>query len=304
MLHVDFHMHSNASDGELAPEALMDLAHERGVGALALTDHDTVAGVERASERAARLGIAFVPGTELSCRYASTGIHLVALGFDIKAPAMRDFLARQRELRRLRSKCFDERFRAIGLTGVVALAEKIAGNAAVMSRSHIASALLEMGVVGDRNEAFERYIGNGKPCFVDLGWPDIREGVEVAHEAGGIIVLAHPGRYRFSCTAEHDAMIEAFRAAGGDGIEVSSGSQHPKCTDFYARVARSASFLASTGSDFHRLESDRPGPGCQPPLPEGLRPVWESPVLEPFLGGVLDALSKGEANPRQGGTNP
>ena len=133
---------------------------------------------------------------------------------------------------------------------------------------------METGVVKNQQQAFDRYLGEGGPAYVEAPWPSLEEGVRFLLERGALPILAHPGRYRLRRGWEADAMIDAFLAAGGKGIEVTSGSQSAEANVHYAQVARDRKLLASTGSDWHSDRSPRPRPGCQPPLPADLTPVW------------------------------
>lgn len=271
---VDLHTHTNASDGALSPEALVALARESGVTLLSVTDHDTAAGCPRAQKAAKEAGIAFIPGVELSVRWGGTVLHVVGLGIGPEDPLVVERFRETARLRAERGVKMGEAFEAIGLSGAYEGALARADSPLTLSRTHFAAWLLETGVVKNQQQAFDRYLGEGGPAYVEAPWPSLEEGVRFLLERGALPILAHPGRYRLRRGWEADAMIDAFLAAGGKGIEVTSGSQSEEANVHYAQVARGRKLLASTGSDWHSDRSPRPRPGCQPPLPPDLTPVW------------------------------
>ncbi len=271
---IDLHMHSSASDGDLTPDEVVTLCAREKVDLMALTDHDTVAGLSEAREKAHALGLRFINGIEVSSAWGRLGIHIVGLGFDPEHPAMVALCDRQVRRRHERSERMRTLFAEAGLLPVFEHALTLATNPLIFSRAHVAKALVALEVVDSMDAAFNRYVGDGKPLFVEQAWPTLDESVNVIHEAGGLAVLAHPGRYRYHSPLMRDLLMEHFAEIGGDAIEVTSGSQSTRDTAYFAGVAKRFDWWASTGSDFHREEGARPLPGAQPPLPDGLKPIW------------------------------
>lgn len=272
---VDMHMHSNASDGALAPEAVVSLCARQNVRLMSLTDHDTMAGVPAAAKAAESLGIRFVPGVEASTLWAGQTIHVVGLGLDPQSPGVAAFFADVSEKRERRGREMGAAFEKLGMPGAYEGAVELAGGKTDnLSRTHFGLWLLREGYIRQYQEAFDKYLSRGRPCSVDVVWPSVPEAVEFIRREGGIAVLAHPGRYKYQNAWEEAALLETFRDAGGRAIEVTSGSQGERANIHFADVAREMGFLASTGSDWHSERSKRPFPGGQPPLPRDLTPVW------------------------------
>lgn len=271
---LDLHMHSTASDGSLTPEALVRMcAHRCGVRMMALTDHDTVAGIEQAQRASQLEGIVFVPGIELSTLYAERNIHIVGLGInhhDEELLAVTTHLCAERDRRAVRMA---ERFAELGFEGMFEQALSFSPRETNISRLHFAKALIERGIVKNQQEAFDRYLGEGKPAYVAAPWGSVADAVALIHRARGLAVLAHPGRYQFKADWQLDALVEGFAECGGDGIEVVSGSQSPAFTQKAVQYARFYGLAVSSGSDFHSEAGSRPLPGMQGDLPSGLHSV-------------------------------
>ncbi|MDQ7988436.1 MAG: 3',5'-nucleoside bisphosphate phosphatase [Candidatus Dactylopiibacterium sp.] len=274
ILNADLHSHSTMSDGLLAPADLVCRAHANGVDLLALTDHDEIAGLAEARAAAQGLGLRFVNGAEVSVSWQDQSVHIVALGFDAAHAGLRDGLARVRGGRDARARRMSDALAAIGIRGVYEGALRHAGNPALISRAHIARHLVEIGVARDVASVFDHYLVRGKPGFVDHEWATLEEAVGWIHAAGGLAVIAHPGRTRVS-RAGMDLLFARFRDLGGDAIEVVSGTQcGPQALEF-ARVARRYGFLASRASDFHGPGESAVDVGRAERLPAGLAPVWD-----------------------------
>ena len=267
-------MHSNASDGQLPPEALPELCAQNGVKLMSLTDHDTMAGTKAAGAAAKRLGIAFIPGIEFSTLWGGTGIHVVGLGLDPESPGIAGFVAGTQMKRVERGRAMDENFARVGIHGALEGALHYAENSTSLSRTHFALWLLEKGHVKNYQEAFDKYLKPGRPGYARVEWPATVDAVRFIREEGGVAVLAHQGRYEFSAEWMSDQLLEDFKAAGGEAIEVTSGSQSRATDIIFAQKSREMGFLASTGSDWHSPRSARPSPGMQPALPKDLTPVW------------------------------
>lgn len=271
---IDLHCHSTASDGALSPSALLERASERGVSHLALTDHDTIAGLAEAGRAAQQLGIVLVPGVELSCLWKSRTIHVVGLDFDPGDTGFLGALEHQNENRWARARMIADRLDRLGVDGLLDKATAAAGGD-VPGRPHFAEVLVGEGVVRNAAQAFKRYLGNGKAGDVKAYWPELPEVVRWINEAGGIAVLAHPRKYQLTATKLRELTAD-FRRAGGQAIEVSTSGQSSGDLGFLAELCRKEQLLASQGSDFHF-----PGaPWCElgriMKMPDGLEPVWHS----------------------------
>jgi predicted metal-dependent phosphoesterase TrpH len=273
MRNFDLHCHSNVSDGVLAPASLAARAKARGVDVWALTDHDEVSGIAEARAAARDLGLAFVPGVEISITWAGQTVHIVGLHIDERNAELVQGLARTRSGRELRAREMAEQLAAAGIPDAYEGALSYAGNPDLISRTHFARYIIDRGVCHDVASVFRHYLVEGKPGYVPHRWASLQQAVSWIKAAGGIAVIAHPGRYKFDDTA-YDALFAEFRDLGGTAIEVITGSHTPDQYDEYARVARRYGFLASRGSDFHGPGESRIDLGELPPLPAGVKPVW------------------------------
>ena len=273
MLKVDLHCHSNVSDGVLAPAAVAAYARKSGVDVWALTDHDEVAGIKAARTAANDLGMRFVPGVEISVTWANETVHVVGLQIDEDNRALIDGLAATRNGREARGREIAAQLEQAGIPGAYEGALNYVGNPDLMSRTHFARYLVEIGVCGSTSEVFRRYLTEGKPGYVPHRWASLEDAVRWIRGAGGIPVIAHPGRYKFSDTAQ-GVLFDEFRQMGGNTIEVVTGSHTPDQYATYAELARRYGFLASRGTDFHAPGEARVEFAELPPLPAGLTPVW------------------------------
>lgn len=269
---IDLHTHSNCSDGVLAPADLVARAAKCGVRTLALTDHDTVAGLGEAATAAREYGVEFVPGAELSARFEEQVIHIVGLGIDPEDASLRIGLGRQQSKRAARAEEMGRRLAKLGLA-VDDRAHALAG-VGQLTRTHYARALLQAGHVREVQEAFDRYLGRGRPAYVRADWATLEDAVSWIGSAGGMAVLAHPARYRISAT-QRRKLLTAFREAGGRGIEVATGNVRRDDFYRYADLARQHGLMASAGSDFHDPAQAWIELGRVPELPAGLTPVWQ-----------------------------
>ena len=274
-LNADLHCHSTVSDGTLAPAEVVRRAHANGVQLLALTDHDEVGGLDEAHRAAAELGLAFVPGVEVSVTWGGETIHVVGLDIDWRHPTLVAGLADTRSGRDARGRDMGAQLAAAGVPHAYEGALRYAGNPALLSRTHFARYLVECGVCADTREVFGRFLVEGRPGFVPHRWARLPEAIDWIVGAGGVAVLAHPGRYRLDAT-QLWALMSEFREAGGRGIEVVTGSHTPPQYGQFARFAREFGLLASRGSDFHSPTESRVDLGRLPPLPAELDPVWRA----------------------------
>ncbi|BEV16595.1 PHP domain-containing protein [Herbaspirillum sp. DW155] len=272
-LKFDLHCHSNVSDGLLSPEEVAARARANGVGVWALTDHDEVGGVARARAAARALGMEHVAGVEISVTWAGHTVHIVGLRIDENDQTLIDGLAATRNGRERRAREIAEALERHGICGAYEGALKHVGNPDLISRTHFARYLVECGTCCDTKEVFANYLTEGKPGYVPHRWATLEESVRWIRGAGGVAVIAHPGRYKYTPT-QFGALFDEFKQLGGVAIEVNTGSHTPEQYQEYAQVARRYGFLASMGSDFHGPGESRMDLGALPPLPSGVKPVW------------------------------
>lgn len=241
--HVDLHAHSTASDGSQSPEAAVRAAHKAGVAALALTDHDTLAGIAEAQETADAVGLRLVPGVELSVHQGAQEVHL--LGLHIRdVGALQDELELYRDLRRARAASIVARLNRLGIAVTMDEVLTAAAGGAV-GRPHVARALIAGGHVKDSRDAFDRYLGAGRPAYVDKERLDIADGIALIHRAGGIAVLAHPGG------EGRRERIEPLVPMGLDGLEVRHPSHSGEDSRRLEALAEFFGLVLSGGSDWH-----------------------------------------------------
>ena len=275
LTNADLHSHSNVSDGTLAPEDIAARAHAQGVELWSLTDHDEVSGQRRARDAALALGMDYLTGTEISVSFAGETVHIVGLGFDADDAALNAGLAATRSGRLQRAKRMAEGLAQVGIPGAFEGALQYVGNPDLISRTHFARFLVESGACNDTYEVFGRYLTEGKPGYVPHQWARLGDAVRWITGAGGLAVIAHPARYKFSPTAEY-ALFTEFIAHGGRGVEVMTGSHSTAEQVRYGDTAREFDLLASRGSDFHSPGESRTELGSLPDLPGALKPVWQA----------------------------
>lgn len=271
-LRYDLHCHSTASDGALNPSELVSRAHEQGVNVLALTDHDTVDGLDEARLRAEYLGIRLINGIELSCTHLNQCLHIVGLNIDPDHPVLREGLAQQQALRDERAKRIAEKLAKKGILGVYEAVLADAGMGEI-TRTHFADYLLRHAYVSSMQEAFDRYLNKGQAAYVSTTWASLEEVVTWIVDAGGIAVLAHPLRYKLSSKWINRALT-VFKASGGQAIEVVNGRSGPEEIRLAQQFAERHQLLASVGSDFHAPDSPYLELGRLADLPPQLIPVW------------------------------
>lgn len=274
ILNADLHCHSIVSDGTLTPEELAQRARANGVELWALTDHDEIGGQRRAAAAAKANGLRYLTGCEISVTFAGETVHIVGLGFDAEDPRMVQGLADTRDGRGPRAREMAEGLAKVGIHGAYEGALKFVGNPALISRTHFARFLVETGHCKDTPEVFRKYLTEGKPGYVPHRWANLKDAVNWITQGGGIAVIAHPGRYKFSATEEY-ALFSEFKAHGGRGVEVVTGSHTAAEYVEYADMAREFGLAASRGSDFHSPDESHCDLGALPYLPGDLTPVWE-----------------------------
>jgi predicted metal-dependent phosphoesterase TrpH len=269
----DLHNHSTCSDGLLTPTQLIDLATRNGTDAIALTDHDNIDGLEEADRAARQAGIGFVPGVEISVSWGDTTLHVVGLNIDPASADLRAALEEMRSGRLARGRQIEAALAKLGFEGTFEAALALAGNETLLSRTHFARHLVERGAAKDIQNAFDRYLGTGKPAYVSHRWASLEEAVGLISGSGGVAVLAHPGRYDLK-PMFRDELLTQFKTLGGAAIEVVTGSHRPEQYATWGRVAQHYGFLASRGADFHGLGESPCEPGRLPSLAATLTPVW------------------------------
>jgi hypothetical protein len=274
ILNADLHCHSVVSDGTLTPEALAERAKTNGVELWALTDHDEIGGQQRAAAAAHAQGMHYLTGVEISVTFIGQTVHIVGLGFDIHNTALNAGLAQTRGGRGQRAHDMAAGLAKVGIKDAYEGALKFAGNHDLISRTHFARFLVESGVCKETNEVFRKYLTEGKPGYVEHRWATLKDAVTWITEAGGMAVIAHPARYKFSANQEF-ALFTEFKGHGGQGVEVVTGSHTPAEYLSYADTAREYGLAASRGSDFHSPAESHTELGTLPYLPGQLTPVWE-----------------------------
>ncbi len=274
ILNADLHCHSVVSDGTLTPEALAQRAKANGVELWALTDHDEIGGLARAAAAAQAQGLPFLTGVEISVTFIGHTVHIVGLGFDANDPRLTQGLQQTRGGRGQRAMDMAAGLAKVGIAGAYEGALAFAGNPELISRTHFARFLVDTKVCKDTHEVFRKYLTEGKPGYVEHRWATLKDAVTWITQAGGIAVIAHPARYKFSTNEEY-ALFTEFKAHGGQGVEVITGSHTPAEYLSYADTAREFGLAASRGSDFHSPEESHTELGTLPYLPGALTPVWE-----------------------------
>ena len=273
-LSVDLHCHSTVSDGVLTPDAIATRAFERGVNIWALTDHDELSGQALARQTAEQHGMKYLSGVEISVTWAGKTVHIVGLGIDAQDSGLLEGLRQTRDGRADRAKRIGTNLERLGMPGAFEGALTYAGNPELISRTHFARYLVEKGFCPNVQIVFDRYLSDDGPAHEPMQWAKLETAVSWIRSAGGIAVIAHPGRYHYTET-QFGAFFDAFKDCGGLGIEVVTGSHSTEQFSHYAQVARDYGFLASCGSDFHSPKESRHDLGSLPALPADLTPVWQ-----------------------------
>lgn len=270
---IDLHTHSNRSDGVLAPAELVGRAASAGVGVLALTDHDTTAGLDDAAAAATAAGIRLVPGVEISASWRAQAIHVLGLWIDPAAPSLIAQLAAQAARRHTRMGKICARLTQLGLPGDELLAA-VTALPGLPTRAHLAQAMVAGGHVGRADAAFRQYLGKGKAAHFAAEWPPLAQIIAWIKDAGGVAALAHPARYALSAGARGQLLTE-FAAAGGTALEVVTGGNGAQHVEASAMLAIRYGLAGSVGSDFHDPRHTWNPLGRSLKLPAGVVPVWQ-----------------------------
>ena len=319
---IDFHCHTNASDGGLSPSELIERAYGRGLNALAITDHDLTAGVADAMETAARLNakllngdadapvetyikenaevngvdngelhrapsertLIVIPGVEFSTTWYDEQIHIVGLGIDPNNDSLKELEAKLKVARTQRAVAIGEKLKRLGFDRPYERCCEQAREGASITRGNYARLIFQDGKAKSVDDAFHKFLRRGQDAYVKSVWGPIEETVEVIKAAGGIAVLAHPRRYKISNMRLRKLVYE-FKKAGGEAIEVSSSQQRQLDRDYLVQLCHKYEMLASLGSDFHN-EGFHRDLGQNIDLPSDVTPVWHSPILERYGMGA------------------
>ncbi len=273
-MNADLHCHSYYSDGLLSPSDVMRRAHAHGVELATLSDHDETAGVPEAHDTALELGMRFVSGVEVSVTWGDDQtIHVIGLGIDIYNHALSDGLEAVRGGREARALRIGDELAKVGIVGAYDGAMRHARNPALISRSHFARYIVECGLAKDVKSVFNAWLGRGLPGYIPHQWATLEQCVSWINGAGGVAVVAHPGRYWMEPKVM-ESFLGEFKELGGRGIEVLSSSHRPEKVEIFADYARRFGFLASRASDFHAPGESWTDLGKLPSLPPDLKPVW------------------------------
>lgn len=271
-IQYDLHTHSTASDGTLPPAELVQAAAAAGVDVMALTDHDTLAGVDEAVWMAEKQGLCLIPGVEISVTWQGATVHILGLNVNPECEVLQQGLVGLREYRDWRAEEIGRRLDKRGIGGAFEAACTLS-TGKLVSRTHFARFLVAEGYARDVRQVFRKYLVQGKPGHVPGKWAALEDAIDWILQAQGTAVIAHPARYNMT-RSKLRKLIAAFKELGGRGLEVISGS-HSK--DEYLTMARHAKefgLLSSAGSDFHDPKNPWIALGKLPPLPTGCEPVW------------------------------
>jgi len=274
---ADLHCHSTVSDGVFTPDDLARRAKDSGVTLWSLTDHDELSGQAIASETAREIGLTYLTGVEISVTWANQTVHIVGLGFDPMDATLVEGLRQTRAGRAQRAQRIGNRLAELGMPGAFEGALPFAGNPELISRTHFARFLVQAGYFPNVQAVFDRLLKDDGPAHEPMQWATLESAVNWIRGAGGVSVIAHPGRYKYT-PLQFGALFDTFKDLGGCAIEVVTGSHSVPQFKEYAQVARHYGFQASCGSDFHSPEESRIDLGSLPPLPVDLKPVWQDLV--------------------------
>lgn len=271
---IDLHCHSIYSDGLLSPAMLFDRAQHMGVTTLALTDHDTVAGIAELQQAATGHAMRIIPGIELSVQWKKYDIHVLGLNINIHAESLQQIIVQQQAQRLQRAQAIGEALQRCGIKDMYAKACALAGHTQI-GRAHFAQVLLKEGMVRDIKAAFKTYLGKGKVAYVPATWINLSTAVTVIQAASGQAVIAHPLKYGLTRTKLHE-LVQEFQTLGGAGIEVVSGEIMDDDIEKMSKLCKKHALFASSGSDFHGEGLSRVGLGRQKSLPKHCTPIWDS----------------------------
>jgi predicted metal-dependent phosphoesterase TrpH len=270
-MNIDFHCHTTASDGSLSPKELLELAAEREIDMLSITDHDTLEAYQQLNSASNTINI--IPGIELSSQWNRRGVHIVGLNVGLSSPSILEGVKQQSNARRERAQKIAEKLERFGFKDCLAGAQSFASGPHQIGRPHFARYLVKIGAVSNIQQAFKRYLGAGKAGDIKDQWADPQTVIGWIRDAGGVAVLAHPTKYKLTRSKLIELLAD-FKAVGGEAMEVISGSQVPSVTRDMARLAQDMGLEASCGSDFHAPNQEWASLGRVAPLPENCTAIW------------------------------
>ena len=270
-MNIDFHCHTTSSDGSLSPKELLELAVEREIDMLSITDHDTLEAYQDISS--ANNSIEIIPGIELSSQWNRRGVHIVGLNVSLSSEPILEGVKRQSNARRERAQKIAEKLQRFGFDDCLAGAQSFASGPDQIGRPHFARYLVKIGAVSNIQQAFKRYLGAGKAGDIKDQWADPETVIGWIRESGGVAALAHPTKYKLTRSKLVELLAD-FKTAGGEAMEVISGSQVPSVTRDMARLAQDMGLEASCGSDFHAPNQEWASLGRVAPLPENCTAIW------------------------------
>ncbi len=268
----DLHSHSLASDGTLTPTELINRAKENQVSVLALTDHDTTSGIMEAQQAAKKAGINLLPGIEISTTWKNKTLHIIGLNIDPDYSELKLGLEQLQKKRTLRAEKIAEKLAKKNFPGALEAINKAAGKS-MITRTHFADFLVSNQYVNSQQQAFDHYLGQGKPAFVSIQWAELETAISWIVNSGGIAILAHPLRYKLTASWIR-RLLSAFKDMGGEAIEVVTGRSTEQDIFISAKYARDFDLLGSVGSDFHSPANVWVELGRLAPLPADIVPVW------------------------------
>jgi len=268
----DLHCHSTASDGALPPTEVVLRAKEHGVTTLALTDHDTVAGLENAKKTADELALNLIPGIELSCSWSKKTFHIIGLNIDPNNAELLEGIHGIQTTRIERAKKIAHKLEKNKIPGAFDAVQQAAGSG-MITRTHFADFLLKNNYVNSMQGAFDHYLGQSKSAFVSTQWAELDDAIHWITNSGGIAVVAHPMRYKLTASWMR-RFLTAFKEAGGQGMEVVTGRSNPDEIRRAIHFARQFELHGSVGSDFHTPKNKWVELGRLAPLPPSIHPVW------------------------------
>ena len=266
-MRIDLHTHSDRSDGTTSPAALVHAAVAAGLDVLALTDHDTSDGWDAAAEAARATGLTLLPGMEISCRWGYAGVHLLAYLPDATYPPLAEELARILHGRTARMPTILRRLNEVGVAIEVDDVHRVSGDATASGRPHVADALVALGVVADRNEAFARFLGPGGPAYVHRYVAPLERMIRLVAEAGGVTVVAHPWARRMHAGLDRHDFAD-LQSLGLTGIEVDHQDHAPDAREGLRSIAQDLGLVVTGSSDHHGAGKVDHELGCNTTAPE------------------------------------
>ncbi len=271
MRFADLHLHTYHSDGTRSPREVIDLSRDAGIDIVAISDHDNLAAYFDIKSYADERHVTLIPAAELSCNYEGVDVHILAYAFNPFDERIDERLAQFRDARQHRGKAMVDRLESLGRKIDLERVRELAGGGA-MGRPHVARALVEAGHVSSFSEAFDRYLGTGKPAYVDKARFEIQEALDLIHGSGGLLSIAHPTLYR-----DHERIVPELLDAGIDAIEVFHPDVDESNRDRYRNLARFRGKHVTGGSDDH---------GTTKPV----ETIGTIRVPESLIGAILERL--------------